>query len=378
MSEAMALAEYLQSIGWTAGAGDENLREWVSAAGHAVLIPGQPDFVDYQKILSRTIAQLEPVLGVTSDFLWALLSLPGTDVVDIHAFPSVDRAAYSFDAVLELLDSTMASFRTAARSLDNPALSHTGGSLRAEASEYLSGLRIGFSQPGSYSFPVFAPLGLDGVKVDQDAEPDEFGEQQEIETEVETYERRVTLRMLDSVRETVGRAEAASNQGLEVFDDSYLDGVSSNLCENVNEMFVDGYFSAIELRPRLSARISSQPRNVVRLEADKAPILREAAERMKSLAKETVAMTVTGFVVDLHRSTPGTDETVSVTTLIDGKRRTIKIGLAAAAYSQAIRAHDENRQIIAQGRLKRRGSRSWLEDIKSFRIIGNETLFGDE
>ena len=84
---------------------------------------------------------------------------------------------------------------------------------------------------------------------------------------------------------------------------------------------------------------------------------------------------MTGRVTDLHRSSPATDESVSVTSLIDGKKRTVRMELNPGQYDSAIRAHDRTLTVIARGELGKGGTRSWLEDVTSFRIVDDETLF---
>ncbi len=373
MSESTALEQYLLSLGWTSG-DPADLREWFSEDGDVVVVPHKQEYADYRRVMSHTKSELESILGVSRTFLDSVTQLASSDVIDVHAFPTLRRPAYAFDAILELLESTRASFTLAARSLTKPAILYGGGSVGKDATEYLKDLRIGFSQPGSYSFPVFAPLGLEKLK----SRTEEMDGQNAIPeaAAVETYERRVTLRMLDSVRETTVLAEEASESGLSVFDEAYVNGVSSNLCEAIDGMFVDGYFSAVEIRPRLAVEITSQPRSIIRVEASRAPVLKEAASHLRELSKRVEPTTVTGRVTDLHRSTPGTDESVSVTTLLGGKRRVVQMELDPAQYQQAIRAHDTTSTVIARGELSKRGTRSWLENVSSFAIVDDATLPG--
>lgn len=181
--------------------------------------------------------------------------------------------------------------------------------------------------------------------------------------------------MLDSIREANELAGAAVEGGLEVFDTAYEEGVSANLCEAVDRMFVDGYFSAIELRPRLSPALVSRVRPMVRLDSASVPVFKDAAVRLRKLSKQPQATTVTGRVTDLHRSSPATDESVSVTSLVDGKKRTVRMKLSATQYGEAIRAHDKTLPVIARGNLAKRGNRFWLEGDVSFKVPDDETLF---
>lgn len=106
----------LLARGWTSGAGDADLREWLSPDGDAVLVPHRKEFADFGKILSHTKSALVNLLDVTREFLDTVILLPVADVVDVHAFPSIEQPAYAFDAVLKLLASTRASFKLATRS----------------------------------------------------------------------------------------------------------------------------------------------------------------------------------------------------------------------------------------------------------------------
>jgi hypothetical protein len=92
-----------------------------------------------------------------------------------------------------------------------------------------------------------------------------------------------------------------------------------------------------------------------------AGILREAARTFR-LQQPRPDISLYGTVQRLKREHEELDGHVTLKTVFDDHEQTVRAVLDRASYECALRAHQEKRQIVASGDLKRVGQRWWLEN----------------
>jgi hypothetical protein len=200
-----------------------------------------------------------------------------------------------------------------------------GGATRAqpaEVLEYLRGVRIGASAPGSFVLTMHTPVPPK-LTTGEPASSHEIDTDQSLE---EPFERQVSLRIYDAVRAAQEAANAAlvDADGLTAFTEGAPSGISANLCEAL--VGLAGPTShpvelSLQLAPSRPARRHLAP---VRFRRDHFAVLASAAAELRARSAEEDSV-VAGNVVRLYRESGlGTGE-VSVAGTVDGEERPRRI-----------------------------------------------------
>lgn len=191
------------------------------------------------------------------------------------------------------------------------------------------------------------------------------------ETDAEAVLERMTSTLLALALREVSTAsrEASASGTLSPFTERTQLGVSSNLCDAVAEVIEATSAETLTASFSFAARrplVTEVPRRTV-FSSDTAPILREAAFRMRDEA--TLADTdIMGPVVKLDSSNPTDGGVAVIKSAVDGRFRSIKVFLGAEMYGAAIEAHRERQLIKCVGELKREGGSLMLRNPRDFSV----------
>lgn len=227
-----------------------------------------------------------------------------------------------------------------------------------EAMKLLDRARFGQTEVGSFILTVECTITprLQQPLLPNDGDPDA------------PLERLTSARLAQALHEAEAAARESTASGtIAPFVARTRAGVSSNLCDAVAEIIeatsadsLSASFSFAVRRPLAAVA----PRRVV-FASDTAPILREAAARLRDEA--TYPETdVVGPVVKLDSPDPARGGEAVVKANIDGRFRSIRIALDAAAYGEAINAHREHLLVRCVGELSREGRSLILRNAREF------------
>ena len=158
------------------------------------------------------------------------------------------------------------------------------GRRSGDLTTYLSGVRLGFTRPGSYVVPFYSPSA-----------PEEPSPGQ-LALEVESFERRVLSRFLISSRVAVEAAARLSRTGRLDQHELVLDGVSANLFRALAEL-PNEFATRFSVRLAASSEYLDRP---VEVPAGLESSLEEARERLAG-SEPYGEVSVVGYVRDLHR-----------------------------------------------------------------------------
>ena len=229
-----------------------------------------------------------------------------------------------------------------------------GPRVPSAAAEYLDGVRIGQTEPGSYVITVISDVA---VPEQQALVADET-----MHVDV-PFERRVTTTLV----EALAAAQVAAHQVLaeqtpvsDVFEGYVDEGVSANLCDAVSTMGAEQLAANIEVTLDWAAArppVQTAPR-AVRFEASSLPILREAVSALRQLGPFEDEL-VEGFVSRLVRGKEDEIGTIVIEGTARGEKRNVHVELPDDQYHLAIRAHDERLPVRIRGTLAKRG-KSWV------------------
>lgn len=189
----------------------------------------------------------------------------------------------------------------------------------------------------------------------------------------EPFERRVCIMLAQALQgaEAATRESAASAR-LDPFASRAEAGVSADLCDAVAEVIEATSADALRASFSFAARrrlAVNVPRQVV-FSSDTAPILREAAARLRN--ESTYPETeLVGPVVKLDSSDATRGGDVVLKALIDGRYRSVRVALPPEPYQKAIDAHREHLLVRCTGELAREGRSLALRNATDFLALAD-------
>jgi len=175
--------------------------------------------------------------------------------------------------------------------------------------------------------------------------------------------------------ELISKAETyeEQNNDLSVFDDSYLLGVSSNLCSAISEISSNGK-NDVEIEIILNNKIDDKE-DIRRIEIRKEliPIIDTVREYYKQdLTTEDYVLI--GHVTKLHQEVDESEGDITLTCLIDGKLKKVKLELNETFYTIAQEAHRNKSYLRCVGTLKISGRVTTLTNIEDVLIISDDEI----
>ena len=228
-----------------------------------------------------------------------------------------------------------------------------------QAIEYLSQVRLGQTERGSYVVtmvpPVTPALHGDGLTV-------------------APFERRVTETLMQALRAASHAAQAAAESGnMAPFNDAVAAGVSANLCDALAGLGQASPKDGLEISVSWSrTRPGQGTLTSIPFSSDYLPILREASRRFKEAAPRE-ELDLFGLVVKLDRVPGNASGTVAVDALVDDLPRRVFLELGDPFYQEAIRAHKESMLISCTGELVKDGKSLRLRNPAQFQVFSPES-----
>ena len=356
-----ALSAYARSLGWSKGEPFGASSDVYQHDGHAeIVLPRTQNIADYASVVWRLLSAFSDVTMLPALSVYRDLVTADRDVVRFRLLDSADDGAIPVEVGVTAIQAARDLILSAACSLRERRAAFRAGANR-EATDYLEQVRIGQTELGSYVVRVLSPVvpyPMQGSLFD-DAEPSE-----------QPLGRQMThhlARTLDAARQATDQASSGDE---DAFQQAVQAGVSANLCEALEKMSgtgstVQASFSWACTRP-LSNVVSS-----LRFVAADSPVLREAGQVLR--AKEpSPDQSVFGFVKRLERDEHQSDGTISVTGLVEGRRRTVRATLSQSDYHRVIEAHRTKSAVVLRGDLER-SSKIWrLVNPVLENVISNE------
>ncbi len=363
----LELAAYLRSKGWNLDAdlaGKATLWSIQNSEGAEfdVTLPARRELGDYVLRMGETLrtladAEQRSALDVLRD-----IQTTTSDLVRVRApGRNAEDGALPLDVVVKFVEWTREMMLAAACAVIDKRSVYANQKKR-QAMDYLSHVRMGQTERGSYVLTLLSPVAphlnpvQEGLFVSEPEDP---------------YERQVTRTLLDSLHALAGAAkDAAVNGNMAPFSEAVKRGVSANLCDAVVGLSevspgegVDVQVSWSRTRP---VDISIPTR--VAFGSDSIPLIHEAA-RMFRETSPSDDINIEGFVIGLDRTPEATEGHVTLKASLDGRYRRIVLQLNADTYRLALQAHDERRTVQCSGDLLKEGRSYRLKDPRHFEIM---------
>lgn len=235
----------------------------------------------------------------------------------------------------------------------------------ARATDYLSKVRMGQTERGSYILTILSPVApalLSEGELPLDLEPPE------------PYERQVIRTLAESLAALEGAARhAASSGGMGAFQQAVQRGVSANLCEAVAGLSAVSPGEGLDISiawSRTRDPAATVPSRIF-LGSDSIPLIQEAARLFKDVAPVEDA-DMQGFVTRLARGPQERSGEVTLEGFVDGQPRRAAVELGEGIYSQAVQAHEHRQLVACSGDLVKDRGGYRLQNPRHFRVIAGD------
>ncbi len=341
-----ALSAYARSLGWTKAeeyGSYSNIYSSEELPG--ILIPRTKDLADYLSIVQRLMATFAKVSETSMLAVYRDLVTADRDAMRLCVSEKDDDGSLPINAGVDLMVGARDMILAAAWSFGNPRPVHRGRPNRKVA-DYLSRVRLGQTEQGSFTVTVLSPVISPVVNLTRFGEP---------ELHDEPLARQMTQHIWSSLLATRRATGYTSAGDANAFREVVGQGVSANLCEAIAKV--------LEHFPRLDTTLSWAHTRPVRrvpgigFAATDGSILREAVRSLQTLESCHDARLV-GHVRSLQRGEDQTEGTITVSAEMGGKSQLITTLLPQPEYEIAIKAHTDKVPVVMTGDLER-GSQRW-------------------
>jgi len=246
-----------------------------------------------------------------------------------------------------------------------PQYSYRAGKV-AKADEYMSRLRLGQTEQGSYVINLLSPVPP-VIEEQPDLWPDKTQE---------TYQRRVTRYLAEGLDAAAQAIETYnSSPGSSAFIDAVQSGVSANLCEAIATLSDQG--QGIEVSVTWSRnRPTPQKRWLRTFSFTQGETLKEAALILREKQPRDGEQ-IEGRIIKLQSYDSSFDGHITIQAFVDGKLSSIQTELDSVDYNKAIDAHKNGQLILTSGKLERKGARWHLINPTPITVIGDDASESD-
>lgn len=365
----LEVASYLRVHGWQQEAElDGRGSVWVLPAATDreeadVTLPLSRSLADFPLRMTEVIRTLAQVERRREEEVVRDLLTTGSDLIRIRA-PSRDATSGSLpleEAVAFVERSRDMMLAAACSAITKRAYFATRKP--AKATDYLSNVRMGQTERGSYVLTILSPVAPALVS---------DGELPLGLVPAEPYERQVTRTLTESLAALQAAArQAASSGGMGAFEQAVRVGVSANLCEAIAGLSAVSPGEGIDISVAWSrTRVTDPgvPSRIV-LGSDTIPLIQEAARRFKETSPLD-DVELQGFVTRLSRGPADISGEITLEGPIEGELRRVAVELSdKGVYALAVRAHGQRARVACEGDLVKQGRGFWLKNPRHFRLL---------
>lgn len=264
---------------------------------------------------------------------------------------------------VRLLENTKEMLIASFLSISNKKKNYTGPHPE-NVNEAISNIKMGQTEEGSFIINIYLPNDYY-----------EDGQPSLLEEESDSFTRKALTIMEQASTELISKAETFEEQhnDLSVFDDSYLQGVSSNFCSAISEISSNGK-NDVEIEIILNDTIDAKE-NIRKIEIKKEiiPIINNVKEYYKQdLTTENFVLI--GHVTKLHQEVDDSEGDITLTCEIAGKLKKVKLDLNETFYTIAQEAHRNKSYLRCVGTLKINGRVTTLSNITEVLIISEDEI----
>lgn len=363
----LSFSRYLLKLNWEKA---NDLNEYYNV-WHSPIIDGKQE--ELVVPITREVFRLERNLDTIIKILMSFYNKKEYQILDDFENSVKDQVKFRVKSEMtedgyiplvegvQLLENTKEMLIASFFSVNNKRKNFTGPHPET-VDEVINNIKMGQTEEGSFIINIYLPNDYY-----------EDGQPSLLEEESDSFTRKALTIMEQASTELISKAETyeEQNNDLSVFDDSYLLGVSSNLCSAISEISSNGK-NDVEIEIILNNKIDDKE-DVRRIEIRKEliPIIDTVREYYKQdLTTEDYVLI--GHVTKLHQEVDESEGDITLTCLIDGKLKKVKLELNETFYTIAQEAHRNKSYLRCVGTLKISGRVTTLTNIEDVLIISDD------
>lgn len=227
--------------------------------------------------------------------------------------------------------------------------------------EILEVIELGQTEEGSFVINIFIPKDYYENKEFTLAFDDES-----------TITRKALEIMENATKELIKKVgEYQKTENIEIFNEIIEKGVSSNFCHAISEISSNGkndvlmnieYYNGIDKEIEIKEVVINK---------EYIPIINKVVEYFRSDMIEEDHLLV-GYVTMLQKEENAIDGEISIATLIEGKRRKVRMELNTIYYTVAVDAHKNGKQVACRGTLSIKDRTARLLNVSSVLLSEEE------
>lgn len=354
----------LRKLGWVPSFIGEHSAVWTHPeGGPRLLVPAKIDFEDYGDRLGELLSTLQNTLELSFERIVHEVEEATHDTLRLRDDRSDLRWSTTLGEGQKLLKSAHRAWKDAANIVSKKETKYV--------QEFMSSLRLGQTERGSYIVRVMSPIHA--------LEP-EASTQEGFFPPV-PFERLVTeglsraVSTLAAVVHETRKMEPASPSFQATFGAAKQAGVTRGLClalaDSLSEPGTEGLEVEISWAGAVPAPQGNRRKGWTRFSVGVAPILMAGAEVLRTSFGQRLR-SVEGWVVHLRRAPTDEHGTVTILCVLQGasSARPVRVALAGEAYEAAATAHRDQRVVRCEGDVREVGKRLVLENPTAFRLVG--------
>ena len=360
----VALAAYARTQGWTkTDTFGSHSDVYIGNGLPEILVPRTKNIGDYRLVVAQLVGIFASVADISEVALYDNLITTDRDVIRVRV--EGDDNTVDINEGASLVSGARDMLLAAACSLDNPRALYRAGANR-EAVEYLSQVRLGQTEPGSFVVTLLPPVIVPPLQRSSREGADDIDP---------PIARRMTKRLHDALHATKQASERTVSGDNDAFADAVSFGVSANLCDALVQMIKP--FPALDIRLTWArTRPLTVAQHPFRFTQDEVPMLSEASRVFRNREPKPDVQLLCS-VQRLQRDDSETDGTVTLRTSIEGAIQSVVAVLSQSDYNKAIDAHRGKQPIIAEGDLERAGQRWRLLNPQVVAVITDDEAEDD-
>ena len=351
---------YLKEHGWQEDEHIENKASIWKKDEAEVMVPLKTELADYQLRIGDLLNALQKLEKRTLEAIITNLLNTEADVFRITAFKGDTKASLPLESASILIKRSVDLVSATAQSVINPKSSFQSRMPR-EVATFLSNLRMGHTERGSFTFTLQTPVSPQ-ITTNQ-------LQLFESDTDIveEPFERRVMLKLCN----LISIASDIANTG-NMLSSSVEEGMSANFCEALADITdVCGEKGAYFNMSWASARPIRKEwkiKNNFAIQSATVSVLKEAGKILRQNVPEK-NIVIQGYVIHLDSEKPDDGGKIRVQDTLQDRPRVISVELNSDYYKQALNAHGEGQEIRFFGNLEKSGKIPTLTNIYNVEIV---------
>lgn len=358
------LATYLKAKGWERSEGHTEFAEsWRHGddVGTDIVVPRVRNVRDYLTRMREILDALEDLESRSWRAILADIQLVGTDVVRLkHPSDTPEGSILLLDGV-HLFEKALDMVAAAAGAAVAPRAS-LPPRRPPQAIDYLNRVRLGQTERSSYVVKILSRIDSQSAP----AQPSLW------DLWEDPFPRQVTMTLaksLTAMDEAVRSARASGSY--DSFVAAVPKGLSANLCDSVLGIVkheARGVNVTIDLAWAIGRPVPPDVRSTFEFRFEDADILNEGARVLRAV-EPISGTTLAGVVVNLHRDEGESDGLATVSAVVNGSIRKLRVPLEEVDYIKAVEAHRESRGVMFLADLAAHGRSYVATSVRDFRII---------